>query len=73
MLKSHKWMVGWMDGRPYSKSTGGANNDASIEKASIGTDDDGEFCEAEGNAEKKENIPDVEACKVRVNQNDDGE
>ena len=43
-----------------------ANADASIEKASIGTDDDGEFCEAEGSADKKENIPDVEACKVCV-------
>ena len=46
------------------------NNDASIEKASIGTDDDGEYCEAESNAEKKENIPDVEACKVRLRVND---
>ena len=38
---------------------------ASIEKASIGTEDDGEYCEAaEDNPEKKENVADVEACKV---------
>ena len=33
-------------------------------KASIGTEDIGEYCEADGDAEKKENVFDVEACKV---------
>ena len=34
-------------------------------KASIGTEDDGEFCESDENVNKRENIQDVEACKVR--------
>ena len=35
-----------------------------LAKASIGTEDTGEYCEADGNAEKRENILDVGACKV---------
>ena len=34
-------------------------------KASIGTEDDGEFCESDENVNKRANIQDVEACKVR--------
>ena len=34
-------------------------------KASIGTDDDGDFCESDENVNKRANIQDVEACKVR--------
>ena len=29
LLKSYKWMVGWISGRPYSKSTCGAKKDKS--------------------------------------------
>ena len=35
-----------------------------LAKDSIGTEDTGEYCEADGNAEKRENILDVGACKV---------
>ena len=34
-------------------------------KASIGTEDDGEFCESDENVNKRSNIQDVEACKAR--------